>query len=247
MSSAYASRYVLALVRVLAAFSLNPLLGGGRVPMPARVGLGFFVTLVLFPPGGPIGPEVRVGPIEVAAEVLVGLLAGFAVTLVFATAQITASLIGVNSGFSLASVIDPSFDGGIGVLERFFSAFALLVFVQINGHHLFLIGLRELFEVVDVGAVTLIPETPDRLAALSAGMFVAAVKMALPVLAALLLADLALAILARVAPQFNLLAIGLPAKMAIGLAALAVALPILAPKLAALFRALPSQMIGLAS
>lgn len=247
-TATYVTFYVLAAVRVLGAIAFNPLLGSARVPMPARIGIGLFATLVLFPVGGPFEAPAAVGPLDVAAELLVGLMAGFAVTLVFGSVQFMAGLIGVNSGFSFAQTINPMFESnsGGGVLESFIMAFALLVFVQINGHHLFLIGLRQLFEVVPVGEVTRLPGSLDTLLELSTGLFSAGLKLALPVLAALLLADLAVALLARVAPQFNLFVIELPAKMMIAIAGLALALPVIVPRLAALFRTLPSAMTTLA-
>lgn len=248
-TAAYVTFYVLAAVRVLGAIAFNPLLGSARVPVPARIGIGLFATLVLFPVGGPFEVPAAVGPLEVAAELLVGLLAGFAVTLVFGSVQFMAGLIGVNSGFSFAQTINPMLGehgSGGGVLETFITAFALLVFVQINGHHLFLIGLRQLFEVVPVGEATRLPGSLDRLLELSAGLFSAGLKLALPVLAALLLADLAVGLLARVAPQFNLFTLELPAKMLLGVAALALALPVIVPRLAALFRTVPGVMTTLA-
>jgi flagellar biosynthesis protein FliR len=246
LSAAYVSHLVLAAVRVLAAFSFNPLLGSARVPMRARVGLGLFATLVLFPFGTPDLEPLPVGPLEVAAEVLVGLLAGFAVTLIFGSIQFAAGLIGINSGFSFAGTINPMFDQGGGVMETFFTTLALLVFVQINGHHLFLAGLRELFDVVPVGGVTRLPGGPDRLLELAASLFVVGLKLALPVLAALLLADLAFGLLARVAPQFNLFALELPVKMLLGVATLALLLPVLVPRMAQIFRAIPQGMLQLA-
>jgi flagellar biosynthetic protein FliR len=71
-------------------------------------------------------------------------------------------------------------------------------------------------------------------------------KLALPIMAALLLADLALGLLARVAPQFNLFALEMPAKMLLGLTALALALPVIVPRLAALFRTVPTVMTTIA-
>lgn len=248
-TAAYLTFYVLAAVRVLGAIAFNPLLGSARVPLPARVGIGLFATLVLFPVGGPFQAPAEVGPLEVAAELLVGLLAGFAVTLIFAAIQFMAGLIGINSGFSFAQTVNPMFDGqsgGGGVLETFISAFALLVFVQINGHHLFLVGLRQLFEIVPVGEVTRLPGSLDRLLEVSSGLFSAGLKLALPVLAALLLADIAVGLLARVAPQFNLLTLQMPAKMLLAVAALALMLPVIVPRLAALFRTAPSVMTTLA-
>src|SRR4051812_8012928 len=155
-TAAYVTFYVLAAIRVLGAIAFNPLLGSARVPMAGRVGLGLFAMLVLFPVGGPFEAPASVGPLEVASELLVGLMAGFAVTLVFGAVQFATGLIGVNSGFSFAQTINPVFEHG-GVIETFFTAFALLVFIEINGHHLFLIGLRELFDAVPVGEVTKIP------------------------------------------------------------------------------------------
>src|SRR5204863_176174 len=76
-SSAYMSRYVLAFVRVMAALSLNPVLGSARVPVPWRIGLGLFVTLILFPPTSE-GPPVSLGPTEIAGEPIIAVLAGVA-------------------------------------------------------------------------------------------------------------------------------------------------------------------------
>jgi flagellar biosynthetic protein FliR len=249
LTANYVTFYVLAAMRVLGAIAFNPLLGSARVPMPGRLGIGLFATLVLFPVGGPYEVPANVGPLEVAAELMVGLLAGFAITLIFGSIQFMAGLIGVNSGFSFAQTLNPMYDGGGGAgggVETFIMAFALLVFIQINGHHLFLIGLKELFEVVPAGEVTRIPGSLDTLIALSSGLFSAGLKLALPVMAALLLADLALGLLARVAPQFNLFALEMPAKMMLGLTALALALPVIVPRLAAIFRTLPTAMTTMA-
>lgn len=241
-TASYVTYFVLAAVRILGAVAFNPLLGSARIPLPGRVGVGLFATLVLFPAGGPYQPPADVGPLDVAAELLVGLLAGFAVTLIFGSVQFMAGLIGVNSGFSFAQTINPMFEGGGGVVETFITAFALLVFVQINGHHLFLIGLRELFEAVPVGEVTRLPGSAEALLTLSGALFTAGLKLALPVMAALMLADIGLGLLSRVAPQFNLFALEMPAKMLLGLSALALALPVIVPRLAALFRSVPGAM-----
>lgn len=246
LQGGYLSRYLLALVRVLGALSFNPLFGSSRVPVQARIGLALLVTLVLFPPGGPAARAVGIGPLELLGELLVGLLAGFAVALAFAGIQFGAALLGVGSGLNLAGTLDPHTDLGEGALDRFFSVFAILAFLQINGHHLFLQGLRELFQAVDVGMVPLLPTTPDALSLISGAVFSAAVRMVLPVLAALLLADLGLAVLSRVAPQLNLFALGLPLKIAIGLGLLGAALPWIVPHMFALFRALPESMLALA-
>ncbi|MGE3910311.1 MAG: flagellar biosynthetic protein FliR [Chloroflexota bacterium] len=246
-TASYVTFYVLAAVRVLGAIAFNPLLGSARVPVPARLGIGLFSTLVIFPAGGPYTPPTEVGPLEVAGELMIGLLAGFGITLIFGAVQFMAGLIGINSGFSFAQTINPMFAGSGGVIETFISAFALLVFVEINGHHLFLMGLRELFDVIPVGEVTRIPGSLDSMLTISSGLFAAGLKLALPIMAALMLADLGLGLLSRVAPQFNLFALEMPAKMMLGLLALALSLPVIVPRLAALFRTVPAVMTTIAS
>src|SRR3954451_7739432 len=107
LTASYVTFYVLAAVRVLGAIAFNPLLGSARVPMTGRLGIGLFATLVLFPIGGPYEAPANVGPLEVAAELLIGLLAGFGITLIFGTIQFMAGLLGVTSGFSFAQTINP--------------------------------------------------------------------------------------------------------------------------------------------
>lgn len=246
LSGPYLSSVLLAAVRVLGAVATNPFLGSARVPMIGRVGLGLFITAALFPPGTPIEQPVDVTPLTVAGELLVGLLAGFAVTLIFGVVQLAGAIIGLNSGFSFAGTLNPMLEHSTGALESFFASLVLLVFVQINGHHYFLTGLQELFAVAPIGQVTHIPGTAEKLIQLSAALISSGVKMAMPVLAALLLADVGMAMLARVAPQLNLFALEMPVKMLIGVAALAIALPVLLPRITGLFRGIPQSMLVLA-
>ena len=103
---------LLAAMRVLAAITFNPLLGSARMPMPGRVGIGLFATLVLFPIGGRARTPAEVGPLEIGGELMVGLLAGFGITLIFASIQFAGACIGVTSGFSFAQTINPMFDHG---------------------------------------------------------------------------------------------------------------------------------------
>src|SRR5436853_2306734 len=102
LSPTYVDRFILAAVRVLAALSMNPVLGTTRMPTLGRIGLGLFITLALFPPGAPEGAPVTFGIPALIGELLLGLLAGFVVTLVFVSVQAAAGLVGVTSGFSLS-------------------------------------------------------------------------------------------------------------------------------------------------
>jgi flagellar biosynthetic protein FliR len=144
----------------------------------------------------------------------------------------------------MGSTYDPTFGTAGSVVERFYSALAALLFLEVNGHHLFLSALRDLFVVVPLGSFSAANLHPALLVEIAAGMLRAAIQLVLPVVGALLLADVALALLVRAAPQFNLFAVGTPAKIAISLAALVLALPLAAPHLKALFEAAAGASIG---
>ncbi len=244
-SASYFSQYFLALVRVLAAMSLNPLFGSQRIPIMMRIVPGLFFTLAIFPPGKPQAGTIRLDPLSIAGELLIGLLAGFAVALVFASFQICAAIVSANS-INLGGIFDPRMDMGSNAIEQLFGLLAVLLFLQTDGHHLFLAGLQRLFVTVPLGHVPTTLHEPEILGILVGSIFTAAVQMALPCLAALLLADVALGILARVAPQLNLLAMGLPIKVLVVLGALTVALPwMMAPSIAA-FRGVPETLTSVA-
>jgi flagellar biosynthetic protein FliR len=126
------------------------------------------------------------------------------------------------------------------MLERFYSAIAALLFFQTDAHHLVIQGLVQLFVVVPLGTFSLGRINPDLLAQIAASSFVVAIELVFPVMVALLLADVALGVLARVAPQFGIFQIGLQLKVVLALGALALTMPLLLPRLHALF----SGMIG---
>ena len=135
----------------------------------------------------------------------------------------------------MASLYDPTFGTNGAIIERFYSAMAALLFFQTDAHHLIIQALVQLFAVVPLGSFSLTRINPDLLAQIAAGSFVIALELVFPVMVALLLADVALGVLAKVAPQFGIFSIGLQLKVGLALGALALTMPLLMPRLHALF------------
>jgi flagellar biosynthesis protein FliR len=235
--------FVLIATRVLAVLATSPVLGLRNVPAQAKLGLGLFTALILVPvitrDGLPAG--VDVSWTTLAGEALVGALSGFAATLAYTAIAFGASLLDLQAGFSLGSLYDQTFGTQGAMLERFYSAIAALLFFQTNAHHLVIQALVQLFVVVPLGGFSLSRINPELLAQIAASSFVVALELVFPVMVALLLADVALGVLARVAPQFGIFQIGLQLKVALALGGLALTMPLLLPRMHALF----SGMIGL--
>ena len=229
--------FVLIATRVLAVLATSPVMGLRNVPAQARLGLGLFTALILLPvlakDGLPAGVDVNWTTL--AGEALVGALSGFAATLAYTAIAFGANLLDFQAGFSMASLYDPTFGTQGAILERFYSAMAALLFFQTDAHHLIIQALVQLFGVVPLGTFSLTRINPDLLAQIAAGSFVIAIELVFPVMVALLLADIALGVLAKVAPQFGIFSIGLQVKVALALGALALTMPLLMPRLHALF------------
>jgi|ERR1051326_925548 flagellar biosynthetic protein FliR len=238
--------FVLIATRVLAVLAASPVLGLKQVPAQAKLGLGLFTALILVPVIGKDGPPagVDVTWTALAGEALVGALAGFAATLAYTAISFGASVLDLQAGYSMASLYDQTFGTQGAVLERFYSAIAALLFFQTDAHHLVIQSLVQMFNVVPLGTFSLSNVNPELLAQIAASSFVLAVELIFPVLVALMLTEIALGVLQKVAPQFGIFQIGLQIKAALALGAIALTMPLLLPRLHALFSGMVSLSIA---
>jgi flagellar biosynthetic protein FliR len=238
--------FVLIATRVLAVLATSPVLGLKSVPNQAKLGLGLFTALILVPVVGKDGPPpgVDVTWTALAGEALVGALSGFAATVAYTAIAFGASLLDVQAGFSIASLYDQTFGTQGAILERFYSAIAALLFFQTDAHHLVIQALVEMFKVVPLGTFTLDKIKPEALAQIAASSFVLAIELIFPVLVALMVAEIALGVLSKVAPQFGIFQIGLQVKIALALASIALTMPLLMPRLHALFNGMVGVSIA---
>src|SRR5689334_1532974 len=233
--------FVLIATRVLAVLATSPVLSLKNVPAQAKLGLGLFTALILVPViSKDSATAVDVSWTALAGEALVGALSGFAATVAYSAIAFGASLLDLQAGFSMASLYDATFGTQGALLERFYSTIAALLFFQTDAHHLVIQALVQMFEVVPLGTFSLSKINPELLAQIAASSFVLAVELVFPVLVALMLAEMALGVLSKVAPQFGIFQIGLQIKAALALGAIALTMPLLLPRVHALF----SGMIG---
>jgi flagellar biosynthetic protein FliR len=161
------------------------------------------------------------------------------VRLVFAALELAGELIGLQMGLSFAGFFNPSTGATQNAVASFMSLLALLMFIAIDGHLMLIHALAESFRLYPVSVGMDLPMGFDRLLRLGADMFAIALTIALPFLAVMLLTNVVLGVLARVAPQLNIFAVGFPLTILVGLATLFVLLPYVeTPLRSALERAL---------
>ncbi len=194
--------------------------------------LRFFLTLFLAlavlpvvpaPAGGVPGDLLGYAGLFVR-EVAVGLAIGFLVNLILAAAEAAGHLLDMGLGFGLVNVIDPVFGRPTPLTGQFLHFLALLVFLLADAHHQVLAALLVSFRQIPPGGGSLLRGLGVALD--QAGWFFAtALRLALPILAVLFLTNLVVGLVSRAAPQLNVFAVGFPAQVAVGLVALALAVP----------------------
>jgi flagellar biosynthetic protein FliR len=250
VSIAQAQLFFLVLTRIMAMIIQVPMLGGQVVPTQVRLGLGLVLAAVLIP-WQPLGADVKtmdmfVFSVAIFKELIIGSLAAFAAALTFGAIQIAGEVMGLQSGFGSGRIFNPAMGEGGSDYSQFFVMFAMLVFLLINGHHLFILAVQKTFEAIPANG-PLPVESLDALATLTARLIAAGIRMALPVMAALIITDLALGLIARVAPQVQIFFLGMPLKVGISLIALALLFMIIMPTLSDLYRSLGDRMLILIS
>lgn len=246
ISIAQAQNFFLALTRILAILIHVPVLGGRAIPNPVKIGLGLLLTLILIPwqhlPAEATPLALFPFAFAIGRELLVGTLAGFAAVLIFGALQIAGNLMGLGSGFTAGQILNPALEESGSALDQMFIMTALLIFLAINGHHAFLAGLKRTFDLIPLQGP--LPElAPQRLISLTNGLITAGVQMALPLLGTLLLTDLTLGLLARVAPQMHVFFLGIPLKVGIGLLTLTAALSFILPMLSDLLHSIGERTL----
>ncbi len=230
---------VLHWVRCLALIGPLPIFGQGGDSRMARVGLAVILgTLLGFT--GDVATFVDPGMsvmlvLMIAKEVLLGLIMGYVALLAFSTIRICGHVIGEEMGFNIASIQDPITGVNSQLIAHLFEAIGMMVFFIGGGHHVLIKALSRSFAAHPVGTFRLDAELMSALVLYSGGIFAAALRVAGPVFAALLVLAVALAILAKVAPQLQIMMFAFPLKILAGMILLISSLAVLVPAMNVVF------------
>ncbi|THC39538.1 flagellar biosynthetic protein FliR [Massilia sp. Mn16-1_5] len=218
------------LTRILGLVAAAPLFGHASVPNQVKVLLGVLLALIIAPtvPAVPaIDPMSYAGLLILVQELLIGLAMGFAMRLVFAAIEYAGELASNVMGFSFASFFDPTTQGRSAAISQFLSMVATMAFLAVNAHLVLLAALSESFTSLPISSSPISLVAPLELARLGSRIFSAGLQLSLPIIAALLITNVALGILTRAAPQLNIFGIGFPITLGVGMLTLSVALPYL--------------------
>jgi flagellar biosynthetic protein FliR len=222
--------FMLVLSRIAGIFAALPVFGGRRLPLRIKAMVVFMITLVCFPAISvalpPMPSDVFTLALLLFSEVMIGLTLAFITQIIFAGVEFSGQIIGMQMGLTISSIIDPSQGTQTQIMSVVQTLFATLLFLSLNIHHLFIRAIMDSFKVIPLGGWRLSGELVNFLIVRTADVFIIGIRLAAPVMVALLLATVALGIMARAFPQMNVFMISMPLNVGLGLIILGATLTI---------------------
>jgi flagellar biosynthetic protein FliR len=235
------------LTRILALLAAAPPFNNAALPLRVRLMLGLAIAIAItpaLPAVPPLEPASGIGLWILALQLLIGLAMGFSVRLIFSAIDMAGNMIATQMGLGFATLYDPQNTGQTPVVSEFMGLLALLIFMAINGHLMLIATLTHSFTVIPISATAPGSSTWLNLANSGVVIFSSGLLLALPILVALLITNVALGVLSRAAPQLNLFAVGFPLTLALGFAMLIISLSYLGAPLQQLFELGLQSMLG---
>lgn len=213
---------LLAAVRIGSLFMVAPVFSHRAVPRRIRAACAILVSVVCAPAlVGVPPPDATVAvAASVVREVAIGATLGFALRLVFAGFGLVGEFMSIQGGLGAATVLDPASGSSSVVLSSLIQFYALVMFLAVDGHHTVLRALVHSFEALPPGTAELSSVVFGAVSAFGGTLYEVGVRLAAPVTAVMLVSNVAVGTLGRVIPQLNLMALQLPAHIAVTLAVL---------------------------
>ena len=243
---AWIAQFALILIRLAALFTISPIFGRSNLPALMKVGFSVILSVIvvmLFPPAAAaLSPTLPAFVLMALGELAVGLSLGFLTTLFFSVVMTAGQVIDTQVGFGMSQVYDAQSNIQVPVTGTLFNIMLLLSAMVTDGHLRLVRILTNTFDYIPVGQASLSIQTSTVVLDAFVKSFVLAVQVALPVIASGLLAEIALGVIVRTAPQMNVFVIGIPLKIIIGLVVLLLIVPVFAAFTTVIFDAMYSSI-----
>jgi flagellar biosynthetic protein FliR len=233
--------------RITGVMTADPVYSSSAIPTIYKAGFAVFLTLLVAPilPPFPVVPLVSAqGAAILIQQWLIGMAMGFVMRIVMSSVELAGLMIATQMGLGFAMFYDPQNGAQVPAVSTMLSLFVTLLFLSFNGHLVLLATLVDSFKVLPIGQP--IPLMTWRVLAEWGGhIFSWGLWLALPVIAALMVANLAIGVMTRAAPQFNILSFGFPLTLMIGFVSLYLALPMMVPTVEQIYQEAFSFMLSM--
>ncbi|MCX7922389.1 MAG: flagellar biosynthetic protein FliR [Clostridia bacterium] len=222
--------FILVFVRMTGMFVIAPIFGRRNIPTILKIGLAFFLALLLINtikvPNLSDYSNIYQFAVLVFKEFIVGLTIGYISYLVFMGIYMSGQLIDMQVGFGMVNVLDPVSNIQVPITSNFYFILSMMIFLAANGHHVLIRALFESYQVIPLGGAVFNSNLMVDIIRVTGNMFLVGFKIAAPVIAAILISDIALGVMAKTVPQLNVFVIGMPLKIVLGIAVIIITMPV---------------------
>ncbi len=242
--------FFLVVLRISGIFVTAPILSSENVPRSLRLYMAVICSMILFSALPPT--NVSFGLLNTIdyfllgfKELMIGLLLGFIPRMMFAAVDFAGTVTGFLMGLSIANVVDPQTDLQVSIIASLEGLLATLLFIVLDGHHIFLEAISYSYQYVPVGGFLFTANKMDFIMRAMGDVIIIGLKLGSPLVAALLLANVIMGFMARSIPQMNVFIVGFPFTIGLGLILLILGMPHLVRAMTVLFGTVGEQVIRL--
>ncbi|GKU23587.1 flagellar biosynthetic protein FliR [Clostridium folliculivorans] len=172
-------------------------------------------------------------------EVMTGITLGFVTSIIFYVIEMAGSLMDQQIGLGMISMFDPNTKSNSSLLSRLLYWVAILIFFIVDGHHMLIKELSSSYKIVGIGKSIIFQSSIMTILNSFTQYFIIGLKIAIPIVLIIIITDLTMGLISRTVPQLNIMILGMPIKMLVGIASFMIALPMIIKAMVAAFSYLP--------
>lgn len=240
---------LLTMMRVSIVMFMLPIFSTNNIPVAVKGAITLVFTLGVWPHLALPGTLMPAHPFDMAlimlGEVIIGLVLGLAINFLFMGIQSGGELLGFQMGFTMIQFADPLTGNQTGIASYFLWMVAILTFLAMDGHLYMIKGFAASFSILPPGSLYIGENILWEVLALSAQVFVLALKIAAPVMVAIFMVEVALGLVARTSPQIHIMEFGFPVKIGVGFFFLGLMLLIMSNQIADFIKGMDAMMSNL--
>lgn len=236
---------VLVFIRLITFFaSINVIFPNGT-PKMFKVCFTLFMSLII---SYGIDIDINIATVPdlincAVMETITGLVLGYITSICFTSLQIAGSLIDQQLGLAMANIYDPNTKEQSTLMKNVMYWMGIIIFFNMNGHHMLIKGIQHSFELVGIGE-SILTNNFSYVINVFIQYFVIGFKIAVPIMLSLIITDLIMGLISRSVPQLNVMIVGMPLKLLVGIVFFIIALPFMITEMHNLFNKIPSILDG---
>ncbi|MCP4721209.1 MAG: flagellar biosynthetic protein FliR [Desulfobacteraceae bacterium] len=213
--------YMLVLLRVSIFLFMFPVFSSKVFPATLKIGFAMVMSLLFY---SVVPVDLTRFPLDVIStgililmELMVGLSLGLCLRIFFGSVQLAGQVIGFQMGFAMINVVDPQSGANVSIMDQLGYWVCVVIFLILNGHHIIVSALINSFELVPVGEFMMQKVLLVKILDLAGALFLVAIKIGAPVMAALFFVSVGFGLVSKFAPQMNVMIVAFPLKIVVGL------------------------------